>query len=119
MTRHTMFYPMVEQGVFLSLDAMCEELQIPRATIDEYVTNAAIERSSLVVCDRLVLGDPAKKMCAVFLLNNAGAVTLWCALVGKASRRKSDVLQFIALMQPKSKRPILVGTFVPALHGNC
>ena len=49
------YYPLVEQAEYATLDALCKATGIARSELDFYVTNAQIESSELIVCDRITL----------------------------------------------------------------
>jgi hypothetical protein len=112
-----MFYPLVLQGQFESLHDLCAKLRINESQIEAYISNARIEASQLVVCDRVVLGDPARKVCAVLELRDAGA-TLWAGLFAEASEERDEIENFIRATQSVFSVPMAVGEFQPRRSGH-
>lgn len=115
-----LYYPLVEHKRFGSIRALCVSLKVPESDMDSYVEAAAINRSDLVVCDRLVLGDPEHKACAVLQLQPGGAVALHVGMFGEASTDRAEVEAFIAELakDPEFKgRRMAIGEFRPTPKG--
>ncbi len=89
------YYPFIEHGKFGSLTAMCKRYGWPVAELQHYVDRATLNRSDLVVCEGLALGDPADKVRAVLLLKPGGAVVLCAGLFAEASEDRAEVEAFI------------------------
>lgn len=85
------YYPIVEQHRFGSLDAMCRRMGWPRELVDSYVQRAQLECSETVVIDRLVLGEPDNKVCALLIMRPGGSVILCAALFGATSQDRDEV----------------------------
>jgi hypothetical protein len=90
-----MYYPIVERGRFSSIKAMCNRHGWPLEEVNQYVMRACLERSAMVVMDRMFLGDPEEKMVAVLLLQTNGAVVLCCGLFNEVSQEKERVQKIL------------------------
>ena len=113
-----MYYPLVKQDQFYDLAALCRDKGFERAVIESYMLNARIEDSALVLCNRLVLGDPKKQVCAAIEIGTGGCpVTLWAALIAEASETRDDILSFIGETQGTFSRPMAVGEFIARKKG--
>lgn len=76
------FYVMVESKSFGSLAAMFTFLKVPISDLQLYLDNARFHDSNIVVIDKLVLGKPEDKICAVVVSKPGGAVMLCFGLFG-------------------------------------
>lgn len=103
------FYPIIEQRRFGSIKAMCTRMGWPLALVGEFVKRAQIERSGPVVVDRLVLGDPDKKMLAVLVLQPGGAVILCAGLFNETTE---DHAEAKALLDDFAASPEFKGKFL-------
>ena len=113
-----MYYPLVEQDAFASLEALCLKTGFDRGDIDRYVINAQIEGSPLILCDQLVLGNPANKICAALQFDTTKpSVILWAALIAEASDDRNDVLRFIAESRDTFERTMADGEFIGRRKG--
>lgn len=115
-----LYYPIVEQSKFGSIKAMCTRLGLPEDEVQGCVARAMLEQSDMVVCDRLVLGNPEAKTCAVLVLNPGGSVMLCAGLFAEltpdAAAAKALAEEFAAHPDFKG-RFVAVGEFRPNPHG--
>jgi hypothetical protein len=78
-----LFYPIVEQKTFGNLDALCRHVGVPRTVLDVYIERAEIERSDVVICDQVRLGDRDNNVCMALLRLPGGSVRLCAAFLGE------------------------------------
>ena len=95
--RRLLYYPLVEQGVYPSVADACVAIGRPAGALDGYVTDAAVEASKMVVCDRIALGNPALKVRAVLSLGDGGEVSLWAGFFGELSECRADAVAFLEM----------------------
>lgn len=94
-----MYYPIVVQQRFGSVEAMCRRRGLPRDLVDQAVAAATVEGSvshgqavGLVVVEDLALGDPEDNIRAVFLMHPGGSVDLCAGLFSETSEDYAEVL---------------------------
>ncbi len=101
-TVQPLYYVAVEQDRFLNVAALCRRLRVPWADIKKAVDLAHINCSTHVVLDRLVLGQPEDKRCAVLFLEPGGAVLLCTGVFGHMTSDEAEIRAAAALL---SKHP--------------
>jgi hypothetical protein len=114
------YYPIIEQHRFGSVAAMVRRMGWPAELVGEYMQRAQVERSGCVVIDRLILGDPEFKMCAVLVMQPGGAVVLCAGLIGAASEDQAAVRELAAEFAAAAGfagKLIAVGEFRPNPKG--
>ena len=116
-----MYYPIVEQARYGSIKAMCNRHGWPLELVAQYVQRAALELSSIVVIDKLVLDPPELKMAAVLVMNPGGSVVLCCGLFDEMSEDRAHVASVLEAFNadPAFKgRLLAVGEFRPNARGS-
>ena len=114
-----LYYPIVEHKRFASIKALCKRLNLPIEDAMEYVRRAMVECSDFVVMDRLVLGNPDDKVCAVVIVR-PGGVVLCCGLFAEATpdRRQVESLAADFAAAPEFKGKFIgIGEFRPNPRG--
>lgn len=104
-----LYYPIVEHKRFGSIKAMCMRMGWAMDLVRGYVDRALVERSEFVVIDRLVLGDPKLKVCAILVMQAGGAVILCAGLFAEASE---DAEAVRALADQFAASPEFSGKFI-------
>jgi hypothetical protein len=111
-----MYYPIVEQARYGGIKAMCNRHGWPLEQVAQFVQRAALEMSSVVVIDRLVMGPPELKMAAVLVMNPGGSVVLCCGLFDQVSEDRVHVESVLEAFNadPDFKGKLLaIGEFRP------
>ncbi|MCB1997018.1 MAG: hypothetical protein H6933_11915 [Burkholderiaceae bacterium] len=111
------YYLAVEATRFGSMRAFCKRMGVSEAEVLPYIAHARFHDSDIVIIDKLVLGDPAHKVCCGLKMNPGGALKVLACYFGDASEDRKEVESFAAAMlaSPEFKgRDAYVGTFVPA-----
>jgi hypothetical protein len=111
-----LYYPFFEHSKFGSIEAMCRRHGWPKAEQQQYVDLASLNQSDLVVCDKIVLGDPEDKVCAVLVLKPGGALVLCMGLFAEASEDRAAVEAFASELasDPDLRgRLVAIGEFRP------
>ena len=114
----TRFYPMARQGIYESVAALCQDIGAETALIDYYMINAAIESSSLVVCDQIRLGNSSNNACAVLQLVGEGHIVLWIGFFSELAESPSEIETWIGEHQRHFGVPMAVGEFKPRRRGH-
>src|SRR5262249_1389170 len=115
MSAPLLYYPILLEGEYASISDLCEHRGFDPKLVGTYVRNAEIERSPLVLCDRIAFDDddPELRICAALRLEGDG-VSLWAAMVGEASADRDEVLEVIAhLRNELPTKEIVLAEFVP------
>ncbi|MBI5278701.1 MAG: hypothetical protein HY854_19880 [Burkholderiales bacterium] len=90
----TTYYPLTRRGEFEDLNELCRQTGIDLHTAERYVFDAGQSGTQLIVCNRIVLGDPTLGMRAVLQVFDTGKVTLWLGMMFQSSQELAQVMAY-------------------------